>query len=532
MTDLESRLQRQLMTRADALAPKPDMLDTVRTRGRRRRLVARGLVAGTWAVAGLAVVGGALLVMDRPNDSTVVVGPADELNPEPTDELDESDEEGSQVVVEVDQDEVGPDEAVDESDGAVDESSAPALPPAPAPADEATEEPPDDVVDEPAGHSAVEAVDSADVGLIEIDRFRYAGAFRLTSDQHGASDTNYAVGALAFNPERDSLFIAGHAQHNAIAEFEIPDALGLGDDLAQLPVVDRPRQEFTTVFDRVANPDGIDRITGMYVTDGSLLVNGNNWYDASGQARDTSLVVADADALGGTVSDFRQLTGAALAAGYLSPVPQEWQDAIGGSTLTGWASNYSIISRYSVGPTLFGLETGDLIDETAGPVNTVEQMAFPFEDEVYLAPDALDQQEGQASAVWNFLSRGVYGFIVPDSRTFAVVGSNGGIDSGVGYKITQSDGTLCGGYCPYDAGDEYNYYWLFDLDEIVGAEASSDPRPYAHGRWSVPFDDGGRHHIIGGTLDPATDTLYLALSEAGQVGEFDRPPVILAYQVG
>ena len=74
--------------------------------------------------------------------------------------------------------------------------------------------------------------------------------------------------------------------------------------------------------------------------------------------------------------------------------------------------------------------------------------------------------------------------------------------------------------------------WLFDLDEILAADSPSDPRPYAHGRWDVPFDDGGEHRIIGATLDPASRTLYMSLSEAGQVGEFDRPPLIVAFQVG
>jgi len=64
----------------------------------------------------------------------------------------------------------------------------------------------------------------------------------------------------------------------------------------------------------------------------------------------------------------------------------------------------------------------------------------------------------------------------------------------------------------------YNYYWFFDLDELLAASETIEPRPYGYGRWSVPFDDGGRHHIIGGTFDPARTTLYLSLENAGRVG--------------
>ena len=147
------------------------------------------------------------------------------------------------------------------------------------------------------------------------------------------------------------------------------------------------------------------------------------------------------------------------------------------------------------------------------------------------AVGALNTQEGSASPVWNFLSNGVYGFIAPGTRTFVVVGSSGGIDSGIGYKITQDDGRLCGGYCSYAASDNYSYYWLFDLDEILAAGSPSEPRPYAYGRWDVPFGSPGRV-VIGGAFDSAGRVLYVALSNAGQVGTYDRPPLILTFRVG
>ena len=148
-----------------------------------------------------------------------------------------------------------------------------------------------------------------------------------------------------------------------------------------------------------------------------------------------------------------------------------------------------------------------------------------------MAVGALNTQEGSASPVWSFLSNGVYGFIAPGTRTFVVVGSSGGIDSGIGYKITQDDGRLCGGYCSYAAADNYSYYWLFDLDEILAAGSPSEPRPYAYGRWDVPFGSPGRV-VIGGAFDPAGRVLYVALSNAGQVGTYDRPPLILTFRVG
>jgi hypothetical protein len=47
----------------------------------------------------------------------------------------------------------------------------------------------------------------------------------------------------------------------------------------------------------------------------------------------------------------------------------------------------------------------------------------------------------------------------------------------------------------------------------------------------VPLDDDGQHGVVGGTYDPATSTLYLALGNAGQVGTYDRRPLIVVYDV-
>ena len=214
-------------------------------------------------------------------------------------------------------------------------------------------------------------------------------------------------------------------------------------------------------------------------------------------------------------------------------MPDEWQPAIGGTAVTGWASNYGIISRYSVGPSLFGFSPEAVVTSAPGPIATTEHMVFPFTEDAYLSPDALAETEGTVSQTWNQLSRGVYGFIVPGSRTFAVVGSNGGVASGLGEGITQNDGTFCTSPCPYDPDDLYNYYWLFDLDQILSADNSAAPRPYAHGRWDVPFDGGGQHRIIGATLDAERGVLYMTLSAAGAIAEtFETAPVIVAYQVG
>lgn len=365
-------------------------------------------------------------------------------------------------------------------------------------------------------------------GLLAIEDFRFVGAFRIPDDDFGPSSANYASGALGYNPDRGSLFLAGFRPDGMVAEFGIPETLSTGDVVDELPVASS-LQDFHPILNVSGNPDEMDTVTGMLWVDGDLIVNANQWYDAAGTSTDTTLVVPGGDLSMG--QGFFKLAGEAHAAGYMSPIPAAWQAGFGGDTLTGWASNYSIISRYSVGPSLFVFDPAAVLDAEVGEViPTSVKMNFAYGAGNYLADDALIY-DAAASDLWNFLSKAMYAFIVPGTRTFAVFGHNGGVDSGTGYKIVQTDGNVCGGPCAYDPSDYYNYYWFFDVDEILAASDVSEPRPYAYGRWSVPFGEAGEHAIIGGAWAPDRGQLFLALDAAGQTGTYDRPPAVIVMEV-
>ena len=123
--------------------------------------------------------------------------------------------------------------------------------------------------------------------LDELTQFSYRGAFRLSSGTFGESAADFAIGTLAYNPTNHSLFIAGHDHHKAIGEFPVPE-LRDRPTLAELVEVS-PRQNFRRILDEVANPEGINRITGMLYVNGQLIVNAETWYDASESNRDTTL---------------------------------------------------------------------------------------------------------------------------------------------------------------------------------------------------------------------------------------------------
>lgn len=192
--------------------------------------------------------------------------------------------------------------------------------------------------------------------LAQIDDLVYNGSFRLPAGQYGDSSIDYAVGVIAYSSERNSIFFVGHDHQNAIAEFRVPSQLGFdaSSSVADLPVADEPIQDFFNVFSSIdSNPEGINKITGMLEKDGKLIVNAENWYDAGGTSKDTTLVIDNASNLSGSnINGFFHLEGNAQCAGYMGKIPSRFQDDFGAKYYTGWSSVYSIVSRYSVGPSL------------------------------------------------------------------------------------------------------------------------------------------------------------------------------------
>lgn len=374
--------------------------------------------------------------------------------------------------------------------------------------------------------------------LISLDDFVYQGAWRLSSEgeQDNLRSPNYAVGTLGLGPG-PSLWLAGHAQTTNIANYALTSPPGMHTSVADLPETGAPSGFVSPIDSLAENPNQISRITGLFMIPGSssLLVNAENWYDTSNSA-DTTVFVPNVENIG-DARGFYRMSCQAQGAGYMGRIPERWRQSFGGASYyTGWSSVYSINGRYSLGPSLWTFDWDE--DTPDSSLSTVPFMNFPFDGgrESWLSERAIEYAvQGTpgpfppADPLWNELSKGIYGFFVKDS--FVVVGSTGGLASGIGYKAVQSDGNVCGGPCSYDPDDNYNYIWLFSVDEILAAGNPSDAIPYFYGIWEVPFDAGGAHRVIGATFDDNSGTLYVALADAGQLGTYDRVPLIVAFSV-
>lgn len=378
-----------------------------------------------------------------------------------------------------------------------------------------------------------------DPGLVQLADFEYAGAFRVPADMFGISELNYSEGPIEYNAARNTIYLVGHTYQQAIAEFLVPGLLTT-TVLTDLNMAAAPRQVFASVLDRTGggNPQALDRIASLKLVDSpsgpELLVNAYEYYDAPADNSHTTLVVRDPDDLAGSrVDGYFSLGGGAHASGWISPIPAAYQTALGGTWITGSSSGMPIIGRLSVGPSAFVFDPLLIVGTTTapGPVPTSAlldyDLAAPLHDD--LSNDMGDND------LWTHLSRAVYGFIVPGTRSYVTLGHSGGHGpAGVCYKcVPMGETAECGGYCSRDPNDYSLYYWLFDVDDLVAVHAGtmmpSAVRPYAHGAFPAAFPT---NELGGGAYDVASGLLYLTLQRADdQQGTYANPPVVVAYRI-
>lgn len=387
-----------------------------------------------------------------------------------------------------------------------------------------------------AGRSAVDAsapdAGGGELPLLAVEDLEVAGAFRLPAMTFGESDLNFAVGTMALSESGETMFIVGHSHQQAIAEFRIPE-LVQSETLSELNMADPPIQPFARVLTRVDNPQAISSITGMWVEDGALILNAIEYYDAPADNTHTTLVLRDAsDLAGSSIDGFYGLEARAHGAGWLSPIPEEHRELLGGAMITGLSSGHPIISRLSVGPSAHLVSLDDIVSGV-DPIPTTALLDYSLAAPLH--PD-LSNDEGD-NDLWTHLSRAVFGFVVPGTRTYATFGYSGGHGPrGVCYKCVP-DGldSECAGYCSRDPEDRSLRYWFFDLNDLAavraGELAPSDVRPYAHGPFESPFVDA-RPQMGGGAWDAERGLLYLTMTGADrEQGTYSNPPVVVAYRL-
>lgn len=364
----------------------------------------------------------------------------------------------------------------------------------------------------------------------------YEGAARFPVAQFGESVIAYTDGTFTVTADGRSTFIVGHVKDQAIGEFLLPP-LSKASTIEELEMASNI-QPFSKVLNRMptGNQENIDRITGMKMIDNKLVVNAVEFYDAAASNTDTTFIIENpANLSASAVKGFLKLEGDSHAAGWITALPQRLHDDFRGNYLFGFANNLAINSRSSMGPSAFGVDSNTLLTATAGaPVDS-----FPLVDYSLMDPLAEDlYNESGTNDLWTEESKAYIGLVIPGSDTYAVFGSSGGHESGIGYKITQDSGKVCGGPCPFKASDIYNYFWLYDVKDLqkvaAGQLLAHEVRPYDYGEIEFPFQNQGSipKLIIGASFDRSNNMLYFLLGDADELqSQYKLAPILLAYSI-
>ncbi|MEJ2622613.1 MAG: hypothetical protein P8163_20910, partial [Candidatus Thiodiazotropha sp.] len=381
------------------------------------------------------------------------------------------------------------------------------------------------------------------------NQIEYAGGFRVMGGKVGEGPNSilaYSPGPFTIDEAKNTIFMVTHDYEQGFGEINIPTLTNSVDphDFARADTVVQRFQDIYQTERDVTGIEGYFRVTGLLQLNNQLIVNYMNWYDASGRETDTTMIFKDASNLADSqlIGPF-QMQGKAHAGGWISPIPAEWQAKLGGTHISG-LSQGSIISRLSVGPSAFVWtpENELLSASEGGPLETITALDYSLQHILHDTSLYDQQADGTDNILynrvdgknhlWTVSSSAGYAFIIPGTSTYLVVGHSAGHESGLGYKITQDNGHLCGGPCPKAADDHYNYYWLYDVNDMVSVvEGKLEPwevRPYDYG----VFDTiGSNKTLTGAYYDVDDDLLYVALKNGDPIPTYDKPPLFLAYHL-
>jgi hypothetical protein len=367
--------------------------------------------------------------------------------------------------------------------------------------------------------------------------FEYIGAFRFSTQTYGSSRMPYTNGTFTVSSDGKSIFAAGHQHLQSIAEFEIPE-LKISNNVGDLLIATniQPFSSFLFNKKRLVNPQKLDRISGMDVIEGELFVNAVEFYDAPADNRHTTLIIRKPNNLANSkVDGLFSMNGAAHSAGWISKLPAKWRKTFSASYINGYAGNYAINSRLSMGPTAFVSYIDNFagIDESDGLIPTKKLMDFSIKHPMV---KDLYNKKGN-NKIWTEVSNAYYGFILPDNDLYFVIGNSGGHESKMGYKAKQIDGTKCAGPCAYDPKDYYNFYWIFDVNDFIdvqdGRKLPHQLQPVEYGKLQLPFaPHNNTENIIGADFDEKNEVLYIMLKNVDNTQSiYEKAPVMLAYKI-
>jgi hypothetical protein len=354
---------------------------------------------------------------------------------------------------------------------------------------------------------------------------QYVGAFRVPDGQFGADqyDTfGYGGTALAFNPTDNSLFVVGHTYDQAIAEISIPSSIVNSSNINSLATASI-LQPFMSPLAKVTSSDPPNRIGGLAVVNGKLVGTGYVFYDAGTPAVTSHFVLSSLNLATASVGGLYQVgtQGAGLVAGYMTPVPSEWQALFGDPYITGLA-NVPIISRTSSGPAAFGFDPSTL---GSGVAPDTPYLYYPLSN-------VLGPYEGPADPLENDCSTTTGAVFVPGTSSVLFFGSTAASFAGYGVGTDWGDaGNNSKGTVALN-GDYVSQVWAYNANDLLKVKNGTlqpwQVQPYDVWNFTVPNTSSA--DVGGVAFDAATGRLYVSILGADNA-TFNSLPLIEVFQV-
>lgn len=360
--------------------------------------------------------------------------------------------------------------------------------------------------------------------------FSSNGGYRFKIGTYGSSRVAYSNGRITFSPTDNLLYISGHGQHFSVGAYLLNTTPKHGD-VSDFPIVPNG-VPFAKITPNFTPTESANTITGLEVLDDSLLVMTDEYYDADEGNLENLIIFEDRLNLKESPQNgYFTLEGSSHVAGWIAKVPYPIAKDIRGIYLAGSASNLPINNRHSQGPTLFTWFPLFMGQASAGNhfVNTERLIDYSMENPLH---DDLKNKSGD-NDLWTELSTAVYGFISPDQKYYVVIGTSGGHNSEIGYKIVQTDGSKCGGICAADPSDYYNYYWVYTIDDILKSKRGEikphEIKPSHYGKIDIY---GGKYLITGADYSPEKKKLFLVIDDLDNTqSNWEAQPALLEFSL-
>ena len=361
-----------------------------------------------------------------------------------------------------------------------------------------------------------------DQQLIYKQNLEWIGAFRLPQGGKGQNTFSYGGRAIAYNPNRNSLYVVGHKHHQLVAEVSIPEPVK-SHELSELAIAEIVQPFFDPTQGKLKQINPSDRnsqyIGGQLIYDGRLLVNAYSSYDAAGTQNASLFVRSD------KLRDDSSLRGpylvgsdAHITSAYMAQIPEAWRDKLGGPVLVGNCCR-SIIGQHSQGPSVSSFDPETPTKSTKIKARTL--LSYPGNRP--LGPGASTKNK-----LFNLTTR-VEGILFPENtRSILFFGKHGIGEYCYGEAKKCNDPAQV-----YKGTHAYPYVyqvWAYDAEDLVKKGFFGSVRdilPYAVWNFNLPFEKDGTHEIGGVAYDSGTGRIFLAQVDADR----NRSAVIHAFRV-